>query len=210
MPSPVIIDSECANLNSVYKAAMMVGLDPIVSDDLKIISSAGALIFPGVGSFDHAVSIINRKNLAEVLMDAIAAEKPFLGICLGMQLLFSSSEEARSPEGPTRGLNVIPGKVKRFPPGLPVPHVGWNKVDPALEHPLFSGLKSGPYFYFTHSYYARPEAGEHILALTEYGFPFTSAVCRGNLFGVQFHPEKSGTAGLRLLANFGRIITDRR
>jgi len=210
MLSPVIIDSECANLSSVYKAARMVGLDPVVSDDLKVVSSAGALIFPGVGSFDHAVSIISRKNLAQVLMEAIAADKPFLGICLGMQLLFSSSEETSGLEGPARGLGVIPGKVKRFPPGLQVPHVGWNRVDPALEHPLFSGLNSGAYFYFTHSFYARPETGEHILALTEYGFPFTSAVCRGNLAGVQFHPEKSGTAGLRLLANFGRIITDRR
>ncbi len=210
MSSLVIIDSECANLNSIYKAAKCVSLEPVISDDSKIISSAKAVIFPGVGSFAHAASLISKKKLTNSLLEVIAKGKPFLGICLGMQLLFSKSEEASSDDAnePTRGLSAILGEVKRFPAGLPIPHVGWNRVDPVFDHPLFEGLKDGAYFYFTHSFYARPEDKKNILGLTEYGFSFTSAVYSGNLYGVQFHPEKSGPAGLRLLSNFGKIIAD--
>jgi len=210
----VIIDSECANLSSIYKAARYVKLEPVISDDPKTISSARALIFPGVGSFAHAASLIRRKKLTESLLEAIGRGKPFLGICLGMQLLFSRSEESSSSSGVenAEGLKAIPGDVKKFPDGLPVPHVGWNKVEPAYEHPLFKGLdkntNGGAYFYFTHSYYVQPQNSAYILGHTEYGFPFTSAVKKGNLFGVQFHPEKSGPAGLRLLSNFGKIIAD--
>ncbi len=214
MSSLVIIDSECANLSSIYKAARFVNLDPVISDNPKIISAAGAVIFPGVGSFAHAASLINRKKLTSSLLEAIAAGKPFLGICLGMQLLFSRSEETILSSGieTPEGLKAISGEVKRFPEGLPIPHVGWNKVEPAFGHPLFKGLDSGAnggsYFYFTHSYYVQPEKNENILGRTEYGFPFTSAVIKENLFGVQFHPEKSGPVGLRLLSNFGKIIAD--
>lgn len=214
MASLVIIDSECANLSSIYKAARYVNLEPIISDDPKTIASAGAVIFPGVGSFAHAASLIYRKNLTESLHKVITAGKPFLGICLGMQLLFSRSEEANYNGGneKTEGLKAITGEVKRFPAGMPVPHVGWNLVKPEYEHPLFKNLNQsankGAYFYFTHSYYVQPEKREHILGQTDYGFPFTSAVKKGNLYGVQFHPEKSGPAGLRLLANFGKIIAD--
>ena len=210
MSSLVIIDSECANLNSIYKAARKVALEPVISDNPHIISSAPAIIFPGVGSFAHAASLLSKKKLTEALLEAIARGKPFLGICLGMQLLFSKSEEtslSRLNE-PSEGLNAVPGEVRRFPAGLPIPHVGWNRVDPVFEHPLFAGINDGAYFYFTHSYYARPEHKDNLLGLTEYGFSFTSAVISGNLYGVQFHPEKSGLAGLRLLSNFGKIIAD--
>ncbi|MDZ4133027.1 MAG: imidazole glycerol phosphate synthase subunit HisH, partial [Dethiobacteria bacterium] len=133
---------------------------------------------------------------------------PFLGICLGMQLLFTYSEEANGLAPEAKGLDVVPGAVKRFPEGLPVPHVGWNKVNPVKNHPLFEGLDKDSYFYFTHSYYVQPDHERYSLALTDYGFPFTAAVAENNLLGVQFHPEKSGVAGLRLLSNFGKIIAD--
>ncbi len=216
MASLVIIDSECANLSSIYKAVKFVGLEPVISDDPKTIASAAAVIFPGVGSFAHAASLIYRKNLTQSLLKAIAAGKPFLGICLGMQLLFSRSEEVNNHEENenTEGLKAISGEVKRFPAGMPVPHVGWNLVKPEYDYPLFSNLKQstnkGAYFYFTHSYYVQPEKKEYILGQTDYGFSFTSAVKKGNLYGVQFHPEKSGPAGLRLLANFGKIIADKK
>ncbi len=212
MSSLVIIDSECANLSSIFKAAEKVFLEPLISDDPQVIASADAIIFPGVGSFAHAASLISKKKLTTSLHDAIAAGKPFLGICLGMQLLFSKSEESSlsGNNQPDEGLNAIPGEVRRFPEGLPVPHVGWNKVNPVCEHPLFAGLNDGAYFYFTHSYYALPEKKDYILGLTEYGISFTSAVYRGNLYGVQFHPEKSGQAGLQLLSNFGKIIAGNR
>ncbi len=216
MSSLVIIDSECANLSSIYKAVKYVNLEPVISDDSKTIASARAIIFPGVGSFAHAASLISRKRLTGSLLGAITAGIPFLGICLGMQLLLSRSEEIGSDNSnkPAEGLNAIPGEVKRFPAELPVPHVGWNRVMPDHEDPLFRGLEQssngGAYFYFTHSYYAQPRNQAHILGYTDYGFPFTSAVKKGNLYGVQFHPEKSGPAGLRLLSNFGNIIADNR
>lgn len=204
----VIVDSGSANLRSIYKAAEMVSLKPVISDDPAVIGSAKAVIFPGVGFFDHAASAIKEKKLADVLLKVISEGKPFLGICLGMQLLFTESEESKQLSNPVKGLNAIPGKVKRFPDQLPVPHVGWNMVKPLQAHPLFSFLEDGAYFYFTHSYFVQPDAKAHTLSLTDYGFPFSSAVANHNLFGVQFHPEKSGPAGLRLLANFGKIIAD--
>ncbi len=212
----VIIDSECANLSSIYKAAKFVALEPVISDNPQTITSARGIIFPGVGSFAHAASLIDRKNLTGSLHKAINAGIPFLGICLGMQLLFSRSEEADSNNSsePAEGLKVIQGEVKRFPDKLPVPHVGWNRVHPDFEDPLFFGLdrnsSGGAYFYFTHSYYVQPENRDYILGRTDYGFAFPSAVKKGCLYGVQFHPEKSGPAGLRLLSNFGKIIADKK
>ena len=197
-------------MNSIYKAVETVSLKAVISDCPLEIASANAIIFPGVGSFNHAAAVIRDKQLTKVLLRAIDDEKPFLGICLGMQLLFSHSEEANKIEKPVGGLKAIPGEVKRFPDVLPVPHVGWNKVNPVGNHPLFEGLSGGAYFYFTHSYYVQPENNCHTLALTDYGFSFTSAVISKNLFGVQFHPEMSGPAGLRLLSNFGKIIADQR
>ncbi len=211
MTTVVIVDSGSANLKSIFKASELTSLKPRVTDSPKIIANANAIIFPGVGSFEHAALMIKRKSLFQALLSVIAEGKPFLGICLGMQLLFPHSEEAltgNNLEG-AEGLGVIPGEVKRFPAGLPVPHVGWNSVASIPNYPLFEGLNDGSYFYFTHSYYVQTESEEHILAKTDYGFNFTSAVMDKNIIGVQFHPEKSGPAGLRLLANFGKIIADR-
>lgn len=204
----VIVDSGSANLRSIFKAAEMVSLKPVISNDPDIIARAKAIIFPGVGFFDHAVEALNKNNLADALLSVIAKNKPFLGICLGMQLLLTESEESKDDCCSVKGLNAIRGKVKRLPDTLHVPHVGWNQVEPLQDHPLFDSLNRGTFFYFTHSYYVKPEIKDHNLALTDYGFPFTSAVISGNTFGVQFHPEKSGPAGLRLLSNFGKIIAD--
>jgi imidazole glycerol-phosphate synthase subunit HisH len=208
MTELLIIDSGSANLSSVYKAVKAVGLKVTVSDSPRQISSAAALIFPGVGSFGHAASKIRNKGLVHVILEAIDAGKPFLGICLGMQLLLSGSEEVFGVAEPAAGLNVIPGHSKRFPDNLPVPHVGWNLVSPVKFSPLFSDLQEGAYFYFTHSYYVVPSDQEFTAAKTYYDLEFTSAIQKNNLYGVQFHPEKSGPAGLRLLSNFGKIIAD--
>jgi len=209
MSSLVIIDSGSANLNSICNALEMISLRAIITDQPQKIIAAKAVIFPGVGSFNHAAAALRDKQLTVALLQVIADQKPFLGICLGMQLLFTHSEEADKIKEPAEGLKIIPGEVKRFPSALPVPHVGWNKVNPVSSHPLFEGLTRDAYFYFTHSYYVQPEDSKHALSLTDYGFSFTSAVVKENVFGVQFHPEKSGPAGLRLLSNFGKIIADR-
>jgi imidazole glycerol phosphate synthase glutamine amidotransferase subunit len=208
MKKLVIIDSGSANLNSVYKAVRAANLYAAVSDDPKQISSATALIFPGVGSFGHAALQIRNKGLDQAIIEAVSSRKPFLGICLGMQLLLSGSEEVFGSDQPQAGLDLIPGYSKRFPDHLSVPHVGWNTVKPEKPSLLFSGLEEGAYFYFTHSYYVVPVEQNYILAKTDYGQEFCSAVQNNNLYGVQFHPEKSGSAGLRLISNFGKIIAD--
>ncbi len=209
MKSVVIVDSGCANLNSIYRAALAAGIDAVVTDNKTEIKEAPAIIFPGVGSFDHAMDLLRLKDLTALLLKCIDLGRPFLGICLGMQLLFDTSEESAEACKPGRGLSALGGKAVRFPAGLPVPHVGWNQAKPVSNHPLFAGLDENAYFYFTHSYYVIPDDPNHNMAKTEYGLSFTSAVCRDNLLGVQFHPEKSGSSGLRLLSNFGKIIADK-
>ncbi len=209
MKKLVIIDSGSANLYSIFKACEMVSLEPEITADPATITAAKAVIFPGVGFFDHAARLLNEKKLAEALLKVIENNIPLLGICLGMQLLFTESEESAVSNQSIKGLNAIAGNVKRFPPGLPVPHVGWNKAIPTGSQPLFAGLEKGAYFYFTHSYYVKPNKNTSTIAETDYGFSFTSAAAEKNVMGVQFHPEKSGPAGLHLLANFGKIIADK-
>ncbi len=209
MKSVVIVDSGCANLSSIYRAALAAGIDAVVTDNKTKIIEAPAIIFPGVGSFEHAMDQLKIKDLTVLLLDCITSGKPFLGICLGMQLLFDTSEESAVTGKPGKGLSALGGKAVRFPAGLPVPHVGWNQAKPVSNHPLFAGLDENAYFYFTHSYYVIPDDHNNIMTKTEYGLSFTSSVCRDNLLGVQFHPEKSGPSGLRLLSNFGKIIADK-
>jgi imidazole glycerol phosphate synthase glutamine amidotransferase subunit len=209
MSEVIIIDSSSANINSVYKAVKATGLGAKVSGDPHIIRTAEALIFPGVGSFGHVAAQIRKKGLNDPICEAIASGKPFLGICLGMQLLLEGSEEAGFADETAAGLSIISGFSKRFPAGLPVPHVGWNLARPVINSPLFTGLEAGAYFYFTHSFYAEPTDDKHVAAKTSYGLDFVSAIQSKNLFGVQFHPEKSGPAGLRLISNFGKIVADR-
>jgi glutamine amidotransferase len=202
----VIIDYQMGNIKNVQQAMTHSGFTVEVSDSFKEIEKASGLILPGVGAYRDAIEILAKKGLDRVLKEIIQQGKPILGICLGMQLLFSLSEE----NGLYPGLDIIPGRVVRFSSTLRVPHLGWNQVyypgkELREENILFSGIKSGTYFYFVHSYYCIPEKEETIIAHSYYQQCFVSAVRRGRVFGVQFHPEKSSTQGLKLLKNFGEI-----
>lgn len=207
MSSVAIIDYGMGNLHSIAKAVQHA--DPEVSvsvtDDPATILRADRVVFPGVGAIRDCMNALNERELIPVLKEA-AASRPFLGICLGMQALLNESEENHG----TPCLGLIPGRVVRFAEGLKdtqgnplkIPHMGWNRVDPAAAHPLWNGIEPGSWFYFVHSYYARPAARGDVAATTDYPVPFASVLAHGNIFAVQFHPEKSHAVGLRLLANF--------
>jgi glutamine amidotransferase len=207
MSSVAIIDYGMGNLHSIAKAIQQADsrVSVIVTDDPGTILRAGRVVFPGVGAIRDCMDSLSRRELVPVLREA-AASRPFLGICLGMQALLDESEENNG----TRCLGLIPGRVVRFAEGmedrrgqaLKIPHMGWNRVDPAADHPLWHGIEPGSWFYFVHSYYARPAAGGDVAATTAYPEPFASALAHENIFAVQFHPEKSHAVGLRLLANF--------
>jgi len=204
-----IIDYGMGNLHSVAKAIEYVGdntTQVIVSHDTKEILSAERVVLPGVGAIRDCMAEITRLELNEVIREA-AQNKPFLGICVGMQSLFEHSEE----NGGTPCLDLLPGAVHTFATDmvdpvsgtrLKIPHMGWNKVHQTIEHPLWHGIEQDARFYFVHSYYVTPAGDELIAATTDYPAPFTAAVARGNIFAVQFHPEKSQQAGLSLYANF--------
>ena len=204
----VVIDYGSSNLRSVAKALEHVaghGERIIVSDAHSEILAADRIVFPGQGAIGQCMGSLQQKGLVEILARCIH-EKPFLGICMGMQTLMDESEE----NGGMDALGLISGKVLRFPDGAresngnicKIPHMGWNRVDITGDHPLWQGIESGERFYFVHSYYVQPERQEDIAATTDYAVRFTSAIARRNLFAVQFHPEKSQRAGLRLLKNF--------
>jgi glutamine amidotransferase len=191
-----IIDYKAGNLASVKKALEFLGADSIVTDDPKLAAKAQKLILPGVGHF-AATAELNRRGLRRVIQESIAAEKPFLGICVGMQWMLRGSTEA--PDVP--GLGVIPGTCERFAcTDLKIPHVGWNRISKIRNSWLLSGLESGSFVYYSHSYCV-PLTSDTV-AVTDYGSPYSAVLEHGNLFGVQFHPEKSGAAGLQLLRNF--------
>ncbi len=199
-----VVDYGLGNLRSVSKAVEKLGVEAEVTDIPERIEKADGIILPGVGAFHIGMQNLERLNLLPVLHKAISKGKPFLGICLGFQILFSQSEE----HGICNGMDIIKGKVKRFAHGLKIPHMGWNQVKRAkgkgqrAKGKIFNGLSDNSYFYFVHSYYAEPEDKNVIIAATEYGHEFTSAVNKNNVFGVQFHPEKSGDIGLKVLRNF--------
>ena len=197
----VIVDYGMGNLRSVQKGFQRMGFRAEVSSDPDAVARAGKLVLPGVGAFGDAMEELKRRGLAEAVVEAVGRGTPLLGICLGLQLLFQESEEG----GRYEGLGLLEGRVRKFPDGLPVPQIGWNQVHIRKPSPLFSGIPDGSFFYFVHSYYVEPEDPEDIVAETEYGISYASAVGRGNAFGVQFHPEKSQRMGLRLLENFGRL-----
>lgn len=195
----LIVDYGMGNLRSVEKALSAVGGRPRISADAEAVRRAGRLVLPGVGAFGDAMANLERAGLDEALREAARAGTPLLGLCLGLQLLFTHSEEF----GSHRGLGLIPGHVRSFrAPGLRVPHIGWNQVEDLRPDPLFRGIADGSYFYFVHSLYVEPDAGEHVLARTVYGHPFCSVAGRDNVRGAQFHPEKSHDIGKRLLENF--------
>ena len=194
-----IVDYGMGNLHSVSKAVERLGYEPLLTGDRDEILSADGVILPGVGAFGDAMEHLRETGLDAVMKEAAASGKPLLGICLGMQLLFSSSEEHGSHEG----LHILPGAAIRFTGGeYKVPHMGWNSLQFLQpEHPLFAGLEEG-YVYFVHSYHVLPEDKSHLLAVTDYGQPVTAIVGDGAVCGMQFHPEKSGELGMSLLRNF--------
>ncbi|WP_169091120.1 imidazole glycerol phosphate synthase subunit HisH [Paenibacillus sp. PL91] len=193
-----IIDYGMGNLHSVSKAVERLGYEAVITDNPETIAAAGGAILPGVGAFGDAMQNLRDTKLDEVAKAYAASGKPMLGICLGMQLLFSESEEY----GRNEGLNLLPGKVHRFSGDYKIPHMGWNKLSFLQEQsPLFSGLTEG-HVYFVHSFHAKPELASDLLATTDYYQQVTAIVGRGNVYGMQFHPEKSGELGMQLLGNF--------
>ena len=188
------------NLHSVSKAVERLGREAVVTADRYTILSAAGAILPGVGAFGDAMSNLRERGLDDVVLEYAASGRPLLGICLGMQLLFTRSEEY----GLHDGLNLLPGDVKRFKGDFKVPHMGWNKLQFKAPSPLFTGLEEG-YVYFVHSFHALPQQPSDLLAATDYNGQVTAIVGRGNVYGMQFHPEKSGELGMRLFDNFLRL-----
>lgn len=202
-----ILDYDMGNLRSVQKAFERVGHEAVVTSDPTVAAGADKLVLPGVGAFRDAIAALEDRRLVEPIKQSIASGKPFLGICLGLQLLFETSYE----DGEHQGLGILPGRVVRFelPREYKVPHMGWNQLtfnaSAAERPPLFAGIDNGEHFYFVHSYYVEPADAADVATLTDYGPPFCSSVRRGNVFATQFHPEKSQSAGLRLLKNFAEL-----
>jgi glutamine amidotransferase len=195
-----IIDYDAGNLKSVEKACIRLGFDTVVTRDRDKILSADKIILPGVGAFGDAMEKLKGYGLEKVIKEAVGLGKPFLGICLGLQLIFESSEETPG----VSGLGLIKGKIVRIPdtPGLKIPHIGWNDIKIKPESRLFKNVSDVAYVYFVHSYYLQAEDEADVAATTEYGAHIHAAVEKGNIFATQFHPEKSGDIGLQILKNF--------
>lgn len=199
----VIIDYGMGNLRSVEKALESVGGRPLISGDPDTVSTAKRLILPGVGAFGDAMGNLKRIGMDHAIRQAVEGGAPLLGLCLGLQLLFTRSEEF----GIHEGLDLISGSVLKIDePGLRVPHIGWNQIEGDRPDPLLEGIADGSYFYFVHSFYVEPENPADVLRRTSYGRRFCSIACRGKVWGAQFHPEKSQDAGKRLLKNFVGIL----
>jgi glutamine amidotransferase len=203
-----IIDYGMGNLRSVQKGFEKVGSAARVTADPREVEQAGRLVLPGVGAFRDCMENLRQGGFIEPILRHVESGRPFLGICLGLQLLFTESEEF----GLHRGLDIIPGKVVRFPAGLrqadeelKVPHMGWNQIEIRRPAPLFKGIDDGVSVYFVHSYYVVPEDESTVATVTDYGIPFCSAVWRDNVMATQFHPEKSQQVGLKILKNFAMM-----
>jgi imidazole glycerol-phosphate synthase subunit HisH len=197
-----VIDYGRGNLGSVEKAFARVGIPALVTQDPRAVDGAEAVVLPGDGAFHDAMANLERLGLLGPLQRALDGRRPFLGICLGYQLLFSTSEEF----GHGRGLDVIAGANRRFPPGRKIPHMGWNRVFSAAALRVFEGIPEGAYFYFVHSYYPEPAGSGLRVAWCDYGVRFPAAIERGAIHATQFHPEKSQRWGLRLLENFAALV----
>ena len=198
-----IIDYDAGNLKSVEKALQSLGEDVLVTRDRQELLSADKVILPGVGNFGDAMEKLEGFGLVNVIQDVIRQGKPFLGICLGLQLLFERSEEAPG----VKGLGILKGEILRIPDGdgLKVPHIGWNSLKLQNQGRLFAGLEEEPYFYFVHSYYLKAADPQIVKAVTEYGVPIDASVEQGNVYACQFHPEKSSRTGLAILKNFAEL-----
>jgi glutamine amidotransferase len=198
-----IVDYKMGNLRSVEKGFEAAGVtDVTVTDDPGVIASADGVVLPGVGGFRDAAANLDASGCKDAILGHIGAGKPFLGICLGLQLLVDVGLE----DGEWRGLGVVGGTCERLPAGVKVPHIGWNTVEYARDSQLFAGVPDESAFYFVHSYHVVPHEPSCIIGTTEYGVRFVSAVQKGRAFAVQFHPEKSSETGLRVLSNFGTIV----
>ena len=201
-----VVDYGRGNLGSVEKAFTRVGMPAVVTQDPAVVDRAEAVVLPGDGAFHDAMGNLQALGLIAPLRACFDSARPFLGICLGYQLLFTESEEF----GQGKGLDVIPGAVRRFPGNLKVPHMGWNQVEHRGDLRLFDGIPSGAHFYFVHSYYPETTDDSLQVASCTYGLTFPAAVGRGPLFATQFHPEKSQRWGIRLLENFAAVVRERR
>lgn len=213
-----MIDYGASNIRSAQKAFEYIGADVVLTEDPEVVRRAEKLVLPGVGAFGSGMAGLYQRHLPAAIHEAVQRGIPFLGICVGMQLMFTEGHEM----GVHQGLDLLLGKVVRFPEKavmrhpssvndqppttnhqpLKIPHMGWNQLEPAWENPLLAGIKTGDYAYFVHSYYCDPVAATAVLAWTDYGFPFASVVAQDNLYGLQFHPEKSQSVGLRIIQNF--------
>ena len=201
-----IVDYSMGNLRSVQKAFELLGVAAKIIASPADIRRADKLVLPGVGAFADAIAILESSGQADAIKDFIRAQRPLLGICLGLQLLMEKGYE----DGEHAGLGIVPGDCVRFsvdqpPTNLKVPHMGWNSVQPQGNVPLFKGIESGTHYYFVHSYFVRPTDTRHVAASSDYGGEFTAAICRDNVMAVQFHPEKSQAAGRMILKNFADL-----
>ena len=194
----VVVDHGAGNLASVVRALRRQGADALLSSDPERVATAGRLVLPGDGHFGEAMRALRARGLEAPVRQAVEAGAWLLGICVGLQMLFPESDEAPG----VLGLGLLPGCVRRFQGGLPVPHIGWNQLEEIDGSPLFRGIPEGAYAYFLHSFYADPSTSRHRLAATAYGVRFASAAGEGRVFGIQFHPEKSGRLGAAVLRNF--------
>jgi len=203
-----IIDYGMGNLRSVQKGFEKVGFEAVVTSDPRVVLEAAKVVLPGVGAFRDCMRNLEQGGFVEPILKVIRDGRPFLGICLGLQLLFTESEEF----GLHKGLDIIPGRVVRFPGGmsingekLAVPHMGWNQISLTGRSPVFAGIDDGTNVYFVHSYYVKPDDVAVVATTTSYGIDFCSAICRDNVVATQFHPEKSQEKGLQILKNFGEM-----
>lgn len=198
-----IIDYGAGNLQSVKKAFDFIGAESVITDEPKVILSADKILLPGVGSFGDAMDSMAKNGLVETVKECAQSGKPFLGICLGLQLLFEESEESPG----VKGLGIFKGKIRKFSPdmGLKIPHIGWNSLSIKQKNGIFKDIPENAYVYFVHSYYLLAEDENDIATVTNYGIDFHSAVGKNNVFATQFHPEKSGDVGLQILRNFASM-----
>ena len=199
----VVVDYESGNLRSVSRALETWGATPLVTGDPRDIADADAVVLPGVGAGPAAMNALNQRGMVQPLRDFAASGRPFLGVCLGLQVLLDWTDE----DGGAPCLGIIPGKVQRLPESdgnssLKIPHMGWNSVALNARHPALCGIDSGSYFYFVHSFYAAPQEPDGVVGTTEYGVSFCSVYAKDNVIATQFHPEKSGPVGLRIYRNF--------
>jgi len=197
----IVVDYGAGNLRSVTIALARLGLDPLVTSQPDAVDNADVVILPGVGAAADTMSNLAQRRLVAPIREYIASGRPFLGICMGLQVLFSVSEEG----GEHPCLDILPGRVRRLPDGLKVPQMGWNRVRQRSSHPIFDGIPDGAFFYFVHSYYAHPEDPSVVIGETDYGVTFPAIVAKDNIIATQFHPEKSAESGLRLYENFLRM-----